>query len=75
MLEEIKQLPMIKAITTASDYIVCKNITSFEEHIEWNGQTEEDKKSILQDCHSNITEIKYLNSGSLKEECSVKKTG
>ena len=75
MLEEIKQLPMIKATTTASDYIVCKNITSFEERVEWNGQTEEDKKAVLQGWHSKIAEIKYLTSGSLKEDCSVKKTG
>lgn len=44
MAEEIRRLPMVKAATTASDYIVCDKIADFEEYVEWQGQTEEDKK-------------------------------
>ena len=73
MLEEIKQLPMIKATTTASDYIVCKNITSFEERVEWNGQTEEDKKSrfarlALQNSGDKIFNFRLIEGRLFREE-------
>ena len=73
MLEEIKQLPMIKATTTASDYIVCTNITSFEERVEWNGQTEEDKKSrfarlALQNSGDKIFNFRLIEGRLFREE-------
>lgn len=73
MLEEIKQLPMIIATTTTSDYIVCRNISNFEELVEWDGQTEKDKKNnfarlALQNNGDKIFKFRLIEGRTFSDE-------
>ena len=47
MLEEIKQLPMIQAHATTSFYMISSKAGNFNPSIEWEGKTEEDKKTQI----------------------------
>lgn len=47
MLEEIKRLPMIQAHATSSSFMITSKVNNFNPLIEWEGKTEEDKKTQI----------------------------